>query len=211
LYLSGTAGVFARLVRSLLYHDQQFRTDIVAFQQIEELDQQATFYRERIAPRLWSPMLRWILDRPLAMSMLGVPIEQMELASHASRRTLGTFIEQRVDHVFCRVPIRQNYFWRAYMNGNYSEECCPEYLKREPFQLLKERVRRVRTHTNTLAGFLRSSDEKFSVYVLLDHMDWMKNSPDELREEWQQILRTARPGARIIFRSASVTPDQIPE
>src|SRR5262249_14596877 len=130
---------------------------------------------------------------------------------HASRRTLGTFIEQRVDHVFCRVPIRQNYFWRAYMNGNYSEECCPEYLKREPFQLLKERVRRVRTHTNTLAGFLRSSDEKFSVYVLLDHMDWMKNSPDELREEWQQILRTARPGASIIIRSASVTPDQIPE
>jgi S-adenosylmethionine-diacylglycerol 3-amino-3-carboxypropyl transferase len=42
-------------------------------------------------------------------------------------------------------------------------------------------------------------------------MDWMKNTPQELREEWHQILRTARPGARIIFRSASVTPEQIPD
>jgi S-adenosylmethionine-diacylglycerol 3-amino-3-carboxypropyl transferase len=211
LYLSGTAGMFARMIRSLLYHDQQFRTDIVAFQQIEELDQQAAFYRERIAPRLWTPTVRWMLDRPLVMCLLGVPIEQIELTSGTSRRTLGTFIEQRVDDVFCKVPIRQNYFWRAYMNGNYSEDCCPEYLKREQFHVLKECVSRVRTRTNTLAAFLRSSEEKFSVYVLLDHMDWMKNSPDELREEWQQILRTARPGARIIFRSAAVTPAQIPD
>src|SRR5262245_47031317 len=65
LYLSGTAGMFARMIRSLLYQNRQFRTDMVAFQQIEHLDQQAAFYRERIAPYLWTPMVRWILDRPL--------------------------------------------------------------------------------------------------------------------------------------------------
>ena len=211
LYLSGTAGVFARLIRSLLFQNKQFRTDIGAFQQIEDLDQQAAFYREKIAPRLWTPTVRWVLDRTLVMSMLGVPIEQMQLASDPAYRTLGAFIKQRVDEVFCNVSIRQNYFWRAYMNGGYSEDCCPEYLKREQFHVLKQRVGNVRTHTNTLAGFLRTSNDKFSVYVLLDHMDWMKDSAEELREEWHQILRTARPGARIIFRSASASPDQIPD
>jgi S-adenosylmethionine-diacylglycerol 3-amino-3-carboxypropyl transferase len=84
-------------------------------------------------------------------------------------------------------------------------------LKRENFHVLERRIRNVNTHTNTIAGFLRSSNKQFSVYVLLDHMDWMKNSPAELREEWNEILRTSRPGARIIYRSAAVSPDQIPD
>src|SRR5262249_19718702 len=157
------------------------------------------FYRNRIAPRLWSPIVRWILDRPLMMSLLGVPIEQMELASDSARRTLSAFIEQRVNNVFCNVPIRQNYFWRAYMNGTYSQDCCPEYLKRENFHVLQDRIRSVRIHTGSFASFLRSSNDKFSIYVLLDHMDWLTNSPEELSKEWQEILRTAQPGARIIF------------
>ena len=209
LYLHGTAGLFARLIRAHLYHDPGFRADITAFQQIDQLDAQAAFYRERIAPRLWTPKVRWLLDRHLTMCLLGVPIEQMNLMS--TRKTLGAFIEERVNRVFCTIPIQQNYFWRAYMNGKYGPECCPEYLKPENFHVLQRRMRNVSTHTNTLAGFLRSSKDKFSVYVLLDHMDWMKNSPAELREEWNQILRTSRPGARIIFRSAGVSPDQIPD
>src|SRR5262249_53456014 len=151
----------------------------------------------------------WILDRSLVMCLLGVPIEQMELAS-TSRKTLGAFIEDRVDHVFCSVPIQQNYFWRAYINGHYAPDCCPEYLKRENFHVLKRRIHNIRTHTDTLTGFLRSSNDTFSIYVLLDHMDWMKDNPEDLSEEWRQILRTSRPGARIIFRSAAVSPSQIP-
>jgi S-adenosylmethionine-diacylglycerol 3-amino-3-carboxypropyl transferase len=112
LYMRGTAGLFARLIRAHLYRDRQFRADIVAFQQIDQLDAQAAFYRERIAPRLWTPKVRWLLDRPLAMCLLGVPIEQMDLASISTRKTLGAYIEERVDRVFCTIPIN-------YMNCKY--------------------------------------------------------------------------------------------
>jgi S-adenosylmethionine-diacylglycerol 3-amino-3-carboxypropyl transferase len=37
-------------------------------------------------------------------------------------------------------------------------------------------------------------------YVLLDAQDWMGR--DQLNALWSQITRTARPGARVIFRTA---------
>ena len=36
-------------------------------------------------------------------------------------------------------------------------------------------------------------------FVLLDAQDWMNNV--QLNALWQQITRTARPGARVIFRT----------
>ena len=38
-------------------------------------------------------------------------------------------------------------------------------------------------------------------YVLLDEQDWMTDQ--DLTRLWTQITRTARPGARVIFRTAA--------
>jgi len=50
-----------------------------------------------------------------------------------------------------------------------------------------------------LTGRTTASLDRF---VLLDAQDWM--SDDELVRLWQEITRTARPGARVIFRTAGV-------
>ena len=39
--------------------------------------------------------------------------------------------------------------------------------------------------------------------VLLDAQDWMRT--DQLDALWSEITRTARPGARVIFRTAGVS------
>ena len=49
-------------------------------------------------------------------------------------------------------------------------------------------------------------------YVLLDAQDWMSNT--ELTELWDEITRTARRGARVIFRTAAaptLLPGRIPD
>jgi len=43
-----------------------------------------------------------------------------------------------------------------------------------------------------------------NAYVLLDAQDWMNDAT--LTELWRQIRRTARPGARVIFRTAADEP-----
>ena len=56
-----------------------------------------------------------------------------------------------------------------------------------------------------------SPDRSFDAYVLLDAQDWMT---DEARTAlWRQITRTARPGARVIFRTAAnhrLLPGRVP-
>jgi S-adenosylmethionine-diacylglycerol 3-amino-3-carboxypropyl transferase len=49
-------------------------------------------------------------------------------------------------------------------------------------------------------------------YVLLDAQDWMTDK--DLSSLWHEITRTARPGARVIFRTAaeeSPLPGRVPD
>jgi S-adenosylmethionine-diacylglycerol 3-amino-3-carboxypropyl transferase len=97
------------------------------------------------------------------------------------------------------------------MNGFYPPDCCPNYLKRELFQYLRKRISRIHVQTKTLVEFLNSTDQSFSIFVLLDHMDWLSSEPRLLAEEWRSIMDRARPGARIIYRSGSISCNYIPE
>ena len=55
-----------------------------------------------------------------------------------------------------------------------------------------------RSITEYLAG---CSDASRDRYVLLDAQDWMTDA--QLDALWTEITRTARPGARVIFRTAA--------
>ena len=49
-------------------------------------------------------------------------------------------------------------------------------------------------------------------YVLLDAQDWMNDA--DLTALWEKITRTARPGARVIFRTAAddrLLPGRVPD
>ena len=54
----------------------------------------------------------------------------------------------------------------------------------------------------SLTDILRNSPAaSFDRYALLDAQDWMNDA--ELTALWTEISRTARPGARVIFRTAA--------
>jgi S-adenosylmethionine-diacylglycerol 3-amino-3-carboxypropyl transferase len=55
-----------------------------------------------------------------------------------------------------------------------------------------------RSITEYLAGCPDASRDR---YVLLDAQDWMTDA--QLDALWTEITRTARPGARVIFRTAA--------
>ena len=49
---------------------------------------------------------------------------------------------------------------------------------------------------------LAASDAgSFDRYILLDAQDWMDD--EQLNTLWSEITRTARPGARVLFRTAA--------
>jgi S-adenosylmethionine-diacylglycerol 3-amino-3-carboxypropyl transferase len=117
-------------------------------------------------------------------------------------------VREAVDYIARELPMSHNYFWQLYLRGYYPRDCCPEYLKPDNFQQLKQdAAQRISAHTATVTDFLRSGRGPITKFVLLDHMDWLgAHNAAALADEWQAILARAAPSARIIFRSAHVRP-----
>lgn len=209
-YFHGTTGFFAWLMN--LYVDGVARArdavnDLLAAATVED---QARIYHDRLHRVLWHRPMRWTLRRDTAMSLLGVPRPQKRQIDTGYRGGTAQFVEDCLRHVLAGMTLRDNYFWRVYLTGRYTEDCCPEYLRRENFVALKRGlVDRVSVHTDSVAGFLESHDVRVSRFVLLDHQDWLSHFAGgrELAREWQAILRRADRGARIIWRSAGLSSE----
>jgi S-adenosylmethionine-diacylglycerol 3-amino-3-carboxypropyl transferase len=204
-YYRGTTGWLAKLI---VLHAQRLHglgraiDDLLAAGTVEG---QREVYERFIRDRLWTPWLRWLLARSTVLSLVGVPWHQRNQIVTQYPGAVAQFIRDCVEAVFTRLPLRDNYFWRVYLQGHYTPDCCPEYLKPANFAVLKNGLLdRLRITTAPLAEFLRRTEPGISKFVLLDHMDWLSSNGPALREEWELILCQARPTARAIFRSAGL-------
>jgi S-adenosylmethionine-diacylglycerol 3-amino-3-carboxypropyl transferase len=211
-YFRGTSGSFARGINFYINRVARVRNEITDLMDAQSTSEQARIY-EGIRDRFWRRSLRFAMNRDTTLSMLGVPKAQRQQIEKQYPGGILRFIEDSMEAVFARLPISDNYFWRVYITGRYTPTCCPEYLKAENFQLMKERnVENVTVHTDSVQGFLEKSDVAISRFVLLDHMDWLSDHFFPLLEsEWQAILRRAAPGARVLWRSGGLRTDFIDE
>jgi S-adenosylmethionine-diacylglycerol 3-amino-3-carboxypropyl transferase len=202
-YFRGTTGLVARAVNAYLDRVAGLRDALAELLEAPTVPDQRDLYDRRVRHRLWGPALRWALGRDLLLWMLAVPRPQREHLERDYGGNIAGFIEDRVETVLTRLPIGDNYFWRVYLTGAYTRDCCPEYLTRAGFDRLKAGlVDRVSVHSTTLLGFLRRCDRPISRFVLLDHMDWLCDEGyAELCAEWQHIVRCAAPEARLLWRS----------
>lgn len=208
-YYQGTAGTFAWLTERYLKVHKSHGT-VLQLVNAENLDKQRHLYY-RVEDKITNVVLEWLLDRHITMSLLGVPRSQRELfATKYENGALG-FIQECLRKVFTELSIQDNYFWRLYMTGEYTMDCCPNYLKRENFETLHEHHERVQTYTTTISQFLKDNPGKYSHYVLLDHQDWLAaNDVPALEEEWRLILENSQSGTKILLRSAAFKADFIP-
>ena len=179
----------------------------------DTVEQQKEIYDGKLKKKFWSGIMKFAMNRDTTMSMLGVPKAQRHQIDTQYPGGLVKFIQDCVEAVFAKLPLKDNYFWRVYIKGSYTRECCPEYLKEENFNALKGGVvDKISTHTNSVEGFLKQHDGKISRFILLDHMDWLSTNFFPLLEsEWQAIHDTAAPNTRLIWRSGGLRTDFIDE
>lgn len=211
-YYSGTSGMAAWLLLKYVYWTRRgVRPWLFALLDAKNLIEQRKIYT-RIEEKLWGPWSTWIAKQPAIMTMVGVPRPQMQLIEKDYPGGLSQYVQDKLRHVFTEVLITDNYFWRVYITGTYTENCCPNYLKPENFELLRQNVDRIRIHACTVSEFLKSNPGSYSHYILLDHQDWLAwHDPDALNEEWNLILDNSRPGSRILMRSAGIDLSFLPE
>lgn len=205
-YFRGTSGTFAMLINLYFNRVMKLRARLDELLECTTLDQQQEIYDRHIRDRIWTRSLRFAMRRDTVLSLLGVPRPQRHQIDTQYAGGINQFVRDCLDAVFARLPLADNYFWRVYMTGRYTRQCCPEYLNPESFHKLRAGLAdRVETHTNSVEGFLTEDPRPITRFVLLDHMDWLSTQRlPLLANEWQWIVRRAAPGARILWRSAGL-------
>ncbi len=208
-YFRGTSGGFARMVN--LYIDKMIRIRpyVSAILEAETVAEQRSIYEAHLRDRFWSKPMRFAINRDTTLSLVGVPRAQRRQVERDYPGGIVKFVQDCVEAVFAELPLKDNYFWRVYLTGRYSPTCCPEYLKPENFQRLRDGLAdRVHIATNSVQGFLENHAEPITRFVLLDHMDWLSDRFYRLLEaEWQAIVNCAAPGARVLWRSGGLRTD----
>jgi S-adenosylmethionine-diacylglycerol 3-amino-3-carboxypropyl transferase len=129
---------------------------------------------------------------------------------------MSTVLRQRLERLACGFDLSENYFaWQAF-GRRYATSGAgplPPYLLRENFDNLRSRIGDVDVQHRSLTEHLASKKEaSLDAYALLDAQDWM--TEETLNDLWRENERTARPGARVIFRTAgedSILPSRLPD
>jgi betaine lipid synthase len=99
-----------------------------------------------------------------------------------------------------------NYFYYNILAAHYLPDNCPEYLKEDNFDKLRDgRLRRLTISTNEFIDELKS--RTYSKVILMDHVDWQDEEYYIKLSEalWNNVSL----GGLIIFRSASYEPPYI--
>lgn len=210
-YFHSLSGRIAFLFRHYVDLQSRLRTAVDALVDAKSLAEQCEIYDSRIAPHMWGRCMNWALSRQITMSMLGVPAPQHDEVRRQHAGGVPGFVRDAIEYVFRCLPLWNNYFWRVYVRGAYTRDCCPEYLKPDNFLALKNGLAdRIIHHTCTVTELLHSAQPRISKFVLLDYMDWLGSfKPEALREEWAALFECATPGARAIFRSAHAQPSYL--
>lgn len=175
-----------------------------AMMQARTIEEQREIFDRELKPLFESRLLRGLLDSPAALFGLGIPPAQFEALREGRR--MHEVIFERLQHLACDYPLSENYFaWQAFNRGygKAPDAPLPPYLQENCFARMREASGQVRLHNISFTDHLAVQPaRRIDRYVLLDAQDWMADGP--LNALWREITRTAKPGARVIFRTAGV-------
>jgi S-adenosylmethionine-diacylglycerol 3-amino-3-carboxypropyl transferase len=199
-------GLLGRFIGASHIAARFYGIDLGELMQARTIEEQRDFFDRKIAPVFDRKAVRWITARKSSLFGLGIPPRQFdELASLTDEKTLAGVLRERVEKLVCHFPLKDNYFaWQAFARRYPlpEEGKLPPYLALANYQNIRGNLGRVTIHHANFTAMLAAKPAKsMDRYVLLDAQDWMTDS--QLNALWGEISRTARDGARIIFRTAA--------
>ena len=180
------------------------------------LDEQRHIFERELAPLFGRRTVRWLVNRPASLYGLGIPPAQYKALVGGMEGGMADVLRQRLERLACGFPLAENYFaWQAFGRRYARSENgpVPPYLDRSNFEAVRKNASRVSVHYAPMTAHLAAAPaECFDRFVLLDAQDWM--SDDDLGGLWAEITRTAKRGARVIFRTAAeptILPGRVPD
>ena len=176
-------------------------------------EQEAVFEAE-IAPLFETQVVRFLARRRASLFGLGIPPAQYDKLAADGEGDVIPVLRERVRKLVCDFPVAGNYFaWQAFNRGYApgAGRSVPPYLEPGNFETIRMHAGNIRVENRAMTDLLSEKPARsLDAFVLLDAQDWMTDA--QLNALWQEITRTARPGARVIFRTggaADILPGRV--
>lgn len=207
-------GLLGRFITTGHFAARIFGANPKRLVEARSIEEQREIFAREIAPAFDNRLLRWITSNRASLFGLGIPPVQYDALSGGGARPMSEVLKERAERLATGFDLKDNYFaWQAFGRRYpaHGEGPCPPYLEKANFMAVKARAGRVDVVHDNMIRFLSSEpNESLDRYILLDAQDWMDDTA--LNSLWREITRTARPGARVIFRTAgeeSILPGRV--
>jgi S-adenosylmethionine-diacylglycerol 3-amino-3-carboxypropyl transferase len=197
----GTAHVLAKL----------YKVDLGALSEAASMEEQREIFETKLAPIFNKRFVRWLIDQPASLFGLGIPPAQYKSLAGDDAEGIRKVLHDRLEKLACGFDIKDNYFaaqafGRSY--GRVASGSLPPYLQPQHYDAVVARVDRIdMRHINFVEFLLQNADATLDRFVLLDAQDWMND--EQLNRLWSELTRVAKPGARVVFRTAAA-PSLLP-
>ncbi|MEL6529653.1 MAG: DUF3419 family protein [Pseudomonadota bacterium] len=189
----GLAHIFAKL----------YKIDLHKLLEAETMEEQREVFETELAPVFDKKFVRWLTDQPASLFGLGIPPAQFDELAGDER--MAEVLRRRLEKLACDFEIKDNYFaWQAFGRGYDRAETAamPPYLQRANWDAMRERIGRLDVRRANMVDWIGNREEaSLDRFVLLDAQDWMNDA--QLDELWSRITYAAKPGARVLFRTAA--------
>lgn len=216
LYHHGLLGYF---IGAIHLGTKLYGVDLNEMTKAKTMEEQRTFFEKSVAPIFDKRFVRWMTSKKSSLFGLGIPPAQYDAL--AAGGDISVVLKERTEKLACGFPLQENYFaWQAFTRGYAPKNDdgtsqstgpsgpLPPYLQAKHFDLIKQRADRISVTNISVTEKLRSEEEgSMDGYVFLDAQDWMTDQ--QLNDLWEQVTRTAKKGARVIFRTADA-PSLLP-
>ncbi len=196
-------GVLGRFLGAVHLLARVARVDFQPLLSAKTLAEQEAFFNAQIAPLYDSRFVKFLARRRASLFGLGIPPAQYDKLADDAGGDIIPVLKERTRKLFCDFPIAENYFaWQA-ANRAYKADGSgpvPPYLEPQNFEALRGAADRATVWNRSITDVLaQAPNQSKTVYILLDAQDWMTDA--QLNALWEEITRTAKPGARVLFRT----------
>ena len=200
-------GLLGRFIGIAHFLAKRLKVDLKPLLAMRTIEEQTAYFDTQVAPMFERPLVRWITKQKASLFGLGIPPQQYDsLASSADGQML-IVLRERLRKLLCDFPMQDNYFAQQAIGRRYLSDgdagSLPPYLQKQYFEQLKARAERITAINGSLTSVLAENpDASFDAFAFLDAQDWMKD--EQLNALWTEVTRTAKPGARVVFRTADL-------
>jgi len=170
------------------------------------MEEQKEFFNNRWDNKRWKFIFKLMFNKK-RLAKKGLVAEYFHFDDGA--QSFSESFYNRTRKVLCEIPVKNNYFLSVYFTGKYkNEEELPLYLQPQHYEHIKRIINRIEIITADTKYWLETMPvESIDGFCLSNICELMSEA--DTKKLFTEVVRTARPGAKICFRNLMI-PREVP-